>query len=122
VTSGKQATLSEVMERKISRLWSSELDRNRVREVLAREVADSFGSERVALAILKLCGGDVEQVLSLAVEARLDYRDILMSAEYPGQGFAVISATKPGASDADRQQAEEAVQRDREQYEEWLKE
>jgi hypothetical protein len=121
MTSGKKVTLSEVMERKISSLWSSDLDRDRVREALASDVADSFESERVALAILKICDGDLEKVLSLVAEARLDYRDILMAAEYPEQGLAVIAAARPGATEDDRWRSEEAQQRDREQFEEWLK-
>jgi hypothetical protein len=121
MTSGKEFKLSDEMERKISGLWSSERDRNRVRQALASYAAESFGSERVPFAILKLCGGAVEKVLSLTAEARLDYRDILMAAENPGQGDALLAAMAPGATDVDRQRLEEAAQRDRGQYEAWRK-
>jgi hypothetical protein len=121
MAAGKQIVLSSELEAKIAGLWSSQQDRARVREALAGEVTWSHGSERVPFAILKLCNGEVEKVLSMVAEARLDFRDILTAAEYPGQGDALLASMSPGATDADRARFEAAATRDREQYEEWLK-
>jgi hypothetical protein len=76
---------------------------------------------RARLAILKLCRGSVERVLSMVAEARLDFRDIVAAAEYPDQGLELLAAKLPGATDADRERFEEAKKRDRQHYEEWLK-
>jgi hypothetical protein len=121
MTAAKKFTLSDEMERKISALWASAHDRGRVRDALGGYAAESFGSERVPLAILKLCRGDVGRVLSLTAEARLDCRDILMAAEYPEQGDSLLATMQPGATEADRSRFKEAAQRDRKQYEEWRK-
>jgi hypothetical protein len=114
-------TLSEDLERKISGLWSSAEDRDKVREALRAYAQWAHGSERVPFAILKLCRGDVARVLSMVGEARLDYRDILMAAEYPDQGDALLASMRPGATEADRAHFEEMKTRDRQQYEDWLK-
>jgi hypothetical protein len=124
VTEVKTSTpvaLSETLERKVSALWTDQKDRDRVRRALAEEVAKSHGSERVPLAILKLCDGSVEKVMALVAEARLDYRDILMAAEHPTQGAALLASASPGASAADRARYEEAEQLDRQQYDEWVR-
>ena len=75
-------TLSADLEGKITNLWSRAEDQDTVREALRAYAEESHGSERVPFAILKLCGGSVDKVLSMVGEARLDYRDILMAAEY----------------------------------------
>jgi hypothetical protein len=78
-------TLSADLERKITGLWSRAEDQNTVREALRAYAQWSHGSERVPFAVLKLCGGKVDKVLSMVAEARLDYRDILLAAEYSNQ-------------------------------------
>jgi hypothetical protein len=113
--------LSDDLERKIAALWIDPGDRERVRAALAGYAKWAHGSERVPLAILKLCRGSVERVLSLLEEARLDYRDIVVAAEYPTQGAALLATMSPGAADADKERLAEAEKRDRQQYEEWLK-
>jgi hypothetical protein len=113
--------LSDELQRKIAALWPDQGDQGRVREALAEEIRRSHGSERVPLAIVKLCGGSIDKVLSMLDEARLDYRDILLAAEYPTQGNALLASVSPGATDADKARFAEAEMRDRQQYEEWLK-
>ena len=83
---GSSFALSQDLEREISGLWSRVEDRDKVREALRAYAQWAHGSERVPLAILKLCGGRVDSVLAMVGEARLDYRDILKAAEYPDQG------------------------------------
>jgi hypothetical protein len=112
---------SDDLERKLVALWRNPSDRERVREALAGYTKWAHGSERVPLAILKLCRGSVERVLSLLEEARLDYRDILAAAEYPTQGDALLAMMSPGATDSEKERFAEAEKRDRQQYEEWLK-
>ena len=75
-------TLSAELESRINGLWSRAEEQDTVREALRAYAKGSFGSERVPFAILKLCSGDVARVLSMVAEAQLDYRDILMAAEY----------------------------------------
>lgn len=69
--------------------------------------------ERVQLAILKQCDGDLGRLRKLVELASSDYRDVLVGAEYPEQ-FAAPFNTPP---------AEMAIirKRDREQYEAWLR-
>jgi hypothetical protein len=113
--------VSDDLERKIAALWPDQSDRERVREALAVYARGAHGSERVPLAIVKLCRGSVDRVLSMLEEASLDYRDILLAAEYPTQADALMATMRPGATDADKARFEEAEKRDRQQYEEWLK-
>jgi len=72
---------------------------------------------RVQLAVLKLAGGDIEQVVKYTEVARSDYRDILMWAEYPEMGRYSWSIF------ADKEAAEfreTSYARDWEQYQRWL--
>ncbi len=85
MTAGTSFTISAELERRIAGLWSRAEDQGTVREALRAYAQWSHGSERVPFAILKLCGGSVAKVLSMVDEARLDYRDILMAAEYSNQ-------------------------------------
>jgi len=85
----------------------------------AMDLLDSYGLEtwhrekdRVQLAILKLSGGNLEELRRLVDMAKTDYRDVLAYAEYPGE-FRSASRTPPHELDAIRQ-------RDREQYLAWL--
>ncbi len=71
--------------------------------------------ERVQLAILKLSGGDLDQLRQAVAQARVDYRDILAWAEYPEE----MSAGAPGP-DTPPEILRARGERDREQYEQWL--
>jgi hypothetical protein len=71
---------------------------------------------RVRLAVLKLSGGDPDSLsLHLAV-ARLDYRDVLAHAEYPGY-FTHVS---PGRS-LPKTEIQRIIDEDWKQYQDWLK-
>jgi hypothetical protein len=70
---------------------------------------------RVALAILKLSGGDVEQVRYHLKLAKMDFRDVLIPAEYR-RGSEGSSAHTPEEYAA----AEQRVADDWREYQEWL--
>lgn len=53
------------------------------REAVLGILADGGDSPRVQMAILKLAGGSVDEVLKWVIQARTDYRDVLAAAEYP---------------------------------------
>ncbi len=76
--------------------------------------------KRVRLAVLKLSEGDVDKALSMVSAAKQDYRDVLMWAEYPEEGGA-IWALRPNLTDEDGERLEQIRERDRQQYEQWLK-
>jgi hypothetical protein len=85
----------------------------------ALAILDGYGTqpwhrerERVHLAILKQCAGDLVRLRQLARLADRDYRDALVGAEYPEQ-FSASSKTSPEEMAAIRR-------RDRAQYEAWL--
>jgi hypothetical protein len=78
---------------------------------------DGNEPERVRMAILKLSDGDPDRLLHNIQVARSDYRDVLAWAEYPEQ-------MDTGAShfNSEPDQINAIMQRDREQYDQWLKE
>jgi hypothetical protein len=70
------------------------------------------GAHRVQLAILKLSGGDLDQLRQYVEAAKQDFRDVLAGAEYPEEmrvGFDI--------SPEERRAIQE---RDRKQYLDWL--
>lgn len=74
-------------------------------------------TERVRLAVLKLCGGDLNELLKMIDAAKGDYRDVLAWAESPNQlrtSPAELAAMSPDA-------AHEVRDQDRRQYLAWLK-
>jgi len=74
-------------------------------------------TERVRLAVLKLCGGDLNELLEMIEAAKEDYRDILAWAESPNQlrtSPAELAALPPEASN-------EVRESDRRQYLAWLR-
>jgi hypothetical protein len=76
------------------------------------------GLERVRLAILKLAGGNLDELRKQVDAAKRDWRDVINPAEYPeasGLGFIKYK-------ELDQQTKEEIKRRDREQYETWLRE
>jgi hypothetical protein len=114
--------LSPAVARRVERLWVGEEDRRRVREALATYGREDYEreQERVRLAILKVGEGTVEQVLTLVSTAKRDYRDVLLWAEYPEQGRADWSR-RMELTQAEKDRLAEIRRRDRQQYEEWLK-
>jgi hypothetical protein len=71
---------------------------------------------RVQMAILRLADGSVDALLAWALEARTDWRDVLVAGEYPREGRAweVGFGTLPEA-ERDRIRLE-----DRDEYLRWL--
>jgi hypothetical protein len=50
------------------------------------EAQDERGKSRVLLAVLKLSGGDEKKLVHFLNEAAIDFRDVLMCAEYDKEG------------------------------------
>ena len=105
----------------------ADVERIARRDFSAAEVAgvlaalETYGPEswhrevpRVRLAILKLAGGRPDQLREALAMAYQDYRDILVTAEYP-RYFREIPPSVPDASKADR-----AITADWEQYRDWF--
>ncbi|MFL5383481.1 MAG: hypothetical protein ACJ8GN_13260 [Longimicrobiaceae bacterium] len=115
-------SLSPAVTRRAQRLWPAEGGRRRVREALARYGVEAYEQEpeRVRLAILKLAGGDVDQVISLVAAAKRDFRDVLLWAEYPEEARASW-ARGSNLTQAESDRLEALRRRDRQQYEDWLK-
>jgi len=74
--------------------------------------------ERLRLAVVKLTGGSLTELHRQIDIAKVDWRDVLNSAEYPeqsGMGFVEYSKLGEGTRN-------EVKARDRQQYEAWLNE
>jgi hypothetical protein len=89
-------------------------------EVLA--MLDEYGSagyhrerDRVQLAVLKLADGSRETLRREIEGAKCDYRDTLLSSEYPGYGKKMFHIDK--ATEEERQRVIDA---DWKQYWDWL--
>jgi len=101
----------------LSKLRQAFPDERAASEALAlldsyRSQTSETGTTRVQLAILKLSGGDLEQVRQYVETARRDFRDVLAWAEYPE-----AMERGPKVSPEERRAIEE---RDRQQYLDWL--
>jgi hypothetical protein len=59
-------------------------------------------------------------VIELIAAAKRDFRDVLMWAEYPGEGQA-LWALRADLSKEERLELDELRRQDRRQYDEWLK-
>ena len=102
--------LSEVVEQKLQAAFAGrEIELHAARALLASYGEESWHQEqnRVRLAILKLGGTSIRGVEAWVQLAKNDYRDALAHAEYPEQMRSF--STTP-----------EMVERDRNQYKEWL--
>lgn len=80
--------LEPEVERKLAAMWFSEEERVSARAALSRYGVESYEREiaRVRLAIIKLSKGTLGELLLMTEAAKLDYRDVLMWAEYPEDG------------------------------------
>ena len=67
-------------------------------------------SHRIHAAALKVGGGNLDELEEAIELAMVDYRDLLMAAEYPGQMKEGFSASP----------SPETVKADSAQYSEWL--
>jgi hypothetical protein len=110
---------------------TSDLIIGKIRQIFPREnpadvlrILEFYGTdggeketERVRLAVLKLCGGDLSELHELTVAAKKDYRDVLAWAEFSNQvriSFAEFAALPPDT-------AKEICELDRHQYLAWLR-
>jgi len=83
---------------------------------------DAYGIEdyerekdRVQLAVLKLAQGNREKLRREIDGAKCDYRDTLLSAEYPGYGKRMFHLDK-----ASEEKKSQVIERDWKQYIDWL--
>jgi hypothetical protein len=106
----KKEREKELVLAKIEQMFT-EAERAEVLRLLAQYGQDEREAERVHLAILKLCGGDKSQLQGLVEAAKVDYRDVLLWAEYPGQIRS--DSISPAA-------LREIIKADRKQYRDWL--
>ena len=86
-----------------------ELLRSLVEDLDVRETA------RVVLACLKVAGGDLSRARKALVDAAIDWRDVVVSAEYPN--YARMMTRVDDLSPKDRQRVYE---KDWQQYSTWL--
>jgi len=101
----------DALERKVPALFASVQDQETARSVLSPVLAGPEG-ERVAVACLRLCRGDLGRLKQCADASLTDYRDVLAWAEYPRQ-----MDLGPGASASDQARA---TREDLDEYTQWL--
>lgn len=85
-------------------------EQTQVLSLLAQYGADYPESERVQLAILDLAKGQLSQVSTLVELARLDYRDVLLQAEYLNDPFNLLQSLLQDLQGTGVFTAEEAAQ------------
>ena len=102
----------ELVLKKLRRCFVGADGATRVLGILDRYGAESWHRERerVHLAILKQCNGDVGRVSTLVERACADFREVLAGAEYPEEFSLPAGQGDLGA----------VRERDRRQYENWL--
>ena len=126
VTGGPPAVgLTEAVSRKVHVMFPVDQQRDAThllekecgRNLLFNENADPAGLERVRLAVLKLSGGNLEELKNQIGVAKVDWRDVLISAETPeAVEFGWLNVQK---LDAESRAALKA--RDKKQYDDWLR-
>jgi hypothetical protein len=67
------------------------------------------------LDVLKLAGGDLARVVRKTENAGCDYRDTILSAEYPNYGWKMFDIDDLPPLERDR-----IIEADKQQYEAWL--
>jgi hypothetical protein len=114
-------TTTEIVQ-KIEAMWTDPAERKRVLAELQKYGMETYEREpeRVRLAILKLSEARMERVIELVTTAKQDYSDVLMWAEYPGEGQA-LWALRPDLPKEEQSRLEELRQQDRQQYQDWIK-
>jgi hypothetical protein len=85
------------------------------------DILDLYGKEfyarereRVQIAILKLSGGDLENLREYVEMAKSDFRDVLASAEYPEE------MRRDTWKMSDKEEVKRIRERDLQQYIDWL--
>jgi hypothetical protein len=105
-----------VLPQVLTRLFPEQRDRETVEGILSAYGTEMFHREipRVKMAVLKMAGGDLDEVTRCMDIACRDYRDVLCAAEYPNQSKRwSLKETKPD-------EYEELIQKDLQQYQEWI--
>ena len=104
------------VERIVARDFPTDLH-PRVLQALSAYGAESYQREahRVHLDILKLADGDMARVVQETENACCDYRDTMLSAEYPNYGRKMFHIDKLLSDERKR-----IIDADKEQYEAWL--
>lgn len=113
------ARAAEVASR-IDETWPDEAARERIRRALFTYGEDpgEREPERVRLAILKLADGREDSIARFVRDAKRDYRDVLMWAEYPREGAALWSLRK-NLSPEEEARLAELRRADRQEMENW---
>ena len=116
------AALSLDVERKLYAVWPSQAE-----QATASALLQGYGSsggqlepDRVRLALIKLSQGSLEELQALIERATLDYRDVLLWAEYPEESKA-SHLVRADLGEAERKELRAIRTRDRQQYEAWLR-
>lgn len=104
--------------RKIKKMWPG-VDPQEILDILNEYGTERYetGRERVQLGILKLSKGDRKRLPELVRMAKIDWRDILAYAEYPEE----MRTPPTKMHDLPPEEAKALRQRDKRQYEDWLK-
>ena len=105
--------------RKIKKMWP-DADPQEILDLLNEYGTESYetGRTRVQLGILKLSRGDRERLPDLVKMAKVDWRDVLAYSEYPEE----MRTDPTRMRDMPKEEARSIRERDRRQYEKWLKE
>ncbi|MEO8500592.1 MAG: hypothetical protein ABI565_06730 [Vicinamibacteria bacterium] len=106
----------------VESIWEGAADRLRILALLETYGEKSYEREipRVQLAIVKLSERQIERIPDLVAAAKVDYRDVLMWAEYPEEGRALWTVS-PNLPSEQRERIDEIRRRDRAQYERWVR-
>jgi len=104
------------VDRVVAREFPAE-QRARVWSVLREYGSEKWHPEvdRVRLAALKLAAGNLERLRLQIGVAKMDFRDIIAAAEYPGYMEHI-----PPSGDVPSHKRARVIRDDWEQYEQWL--
>jgi hypothetical protein len=108
--------VEEALQKKLALLFPDPVDADLARQLLSEYGREEYEREasRVRLAVLKLSGPSLEKVEGYVGIAKVDYRDVLALAEYPGQLRAQTWKMNP-------EEKKELEAKDRVQFEAWLR-
>lgn len=118
--------LTELVLRKVRESFPAEeqaeaislLEKRCGRNLPYLEDSDARGLERVRLAVVKLSGGSLGELERQVEVAKQDWRDVLILAESPE---AVREGLYRVMEELDAETRSEVLERDRQQYERWLR-
>jgi hypothetical protein len=103
----------------VERIVRRDFPANQQRAALAAlaeyESENTVGSYRVRLAVLKLSAGSFDALDHLVEQAKIDYRDVLSEAEYPGYSRRVFNKSQMSSKEI-----QSIIDDDWKQYMTWL--